>query len=162
MKYVYSPQRSALRQKIAKETEELYDLRADPQERENLAASGHPRLEQLRHKARRWVEGPRPAPAPKVEFDQRTVERLRALGYLAPAPAGAPDHHDAPAASAGVKPAAAPAAPAATAPAAAAPAAAPPKPAPPAVPTPATPPTPGKPAALQPPSGMSPPPAAPG
>ncbi|HWP64492.1 MAG TPA: sulfatase-like hydrolase/transferase [Candidatus Limnocylindria bacterium] len=87
MKYVYSPNRTALRQRQQQETEELYDLVADPGERNNLALSGHPRLEYFRRKAKRWVEGPRPPAATEVHFDEATVARLRALGYLAPAPA---------------------------------------------------------------------------
>jgi arylsulfatase A-like enzyme len=89
MKYVYSPGRSALRQRQKQETEELYDLVADPEERTNLALSGHPRLEHFRRKAKRWIEAPKPAPAPEVQFDERTMARLRALGYLAPAPKAA-------------------------------------------------------------------------
>jgi arylsulfatase A-like enzyme len=98
MKYVYSPGRSALRQRQKQENEELYDLVADPQERNNLVFSGHPRLEQFRRKAKRWVEAPKPPPAPEMHFDERTTARLRALGYLEPAPktAEAPKTQDAP------------------------------------------------------------------
>ena len=90
MKYVYSPNRTALRQKMKMENEELYDLTADPAERHNLVLSGHPRLAQFRRKARRWMGGPKPPAAAEAHFDERTTARLRALGYLAPAPVTVP------------------------------------------------------------------------
>ena len=106
MKYVYSPNRTALRQRQQQETEELYDLRADPEERQNLASSGHPDLERFRRKAKRWIGGPKPPPTPEVHFDEATIARLRALGYLAPAPGPAPTPQAAkPAASAPALPA---------------------------------------------------------
>jgi arylsulfatase A-like enzyme len=89
MKYVYSPNRTALRQRLKQENEELYDLVADPGERQNLVLSGHPRLEEFRRKAKRWTGGPKPPATIEAHFDERTTARLRALGYLAPAPDGA-------------------------------------------------------------------------
>jgi arylsulfatase A-like enzyme len=124
MKYVYSPNRTALRQKIKLETEELYDLEADPEERENLVMSGHPRLEYFRNKAKRWIAGPRPPMQAEVHFDDATTAKLRALGYLAPAPANGPAPGAAP--KPGTAPAPAPAAAATPTPAAASAATAPP------------------------------------
>jgi arylsulfatase A-like enzyme len=90
MKYVYSPTRTALRQKQKQENEELYDLEADPEEKQNLVQSGHPRLEHFRRKAKRWIDGPKPPPASEVHFDEVTTAKLRALGYLEPAPVAPP------------------------------------------------------------------------
>jgi arylsulfatase A-like enzyme len=86
MKYVSSPARTALRQRQRLETEELYDLERDPGERTNLVHTGHPRLEQFRRKAARWKGGPKPFVAREVHFDEETTAKLRALGYLEPAP----------------------------------------------------------------------------
>jgi arylsulfatase A-like enzyme len=88
IKYVWSPSGRALRQTRPGDKEELYDLRADPGERHNLAPTGHPRLALFRHKAERWVARLRPAArSEQVHFDAKTVERLRALGYLRDQPA---------------------------------------------------------------------------
>ncbi|HWP67334.1 MAG TPA: sulfatase [Candidatus Limnocylindria bacterium] len=89
-KYVWSPQRSALRQNDGRHVEELYDLRVDPHERHNLAPAGHPRLRSFRRKAERWVNHhAKTPPAPQVEFDPAVAARLRALGYLQDAPRAA-------------------------------------------------------------------------
>jgi arylsulfatase A-like enzyme len=88
LKYIYSPRRSALRTKHAsRPTEELYDLEADPHERRDLAPKGHPRLEQLREKAKKWSTRQPANRAPQVNYDETTVQRLKALGYLGDDPA---------------------------------------------------------------------------
>jgi arylsulfatase A-like enzyme len=110
MKYVYSPNRTALRQSEKQATEELYDLEADPGERKNLALTSHRHLEHFRRKAKRWVAGPKPPPAPEIHFDDVTTAKLRALGYLAPAPTAPPAAPGAPAAAPSAAPAAASAA----------------------------------------------------
>jgi arylsulfatase A-like enzyme len=83
LKYIYSPRRSALRtQHESRPTEELYDIEADPDERHDLAPNGHPRLEQLREKAKKWSTRKPTSRAPNVQYDKTTVDRLKALGYL--------------------------------------------------------------------------------
>jgi choline-sulfatase len=90
IKYVWSPKGRALRQSRQEQKEELYDLRADPGERHNLAPTGHPRLALFRRKAERWAARLRPtARAVEVHFDQKTIERLRSLGYLRDLPPSA-------------------------------------------------------------------------
>jgi arylsulfatase A-like enzyme len=87
-KYVWSPNRGALRQNRPADTEEFYDLDADPGEQHNLAGTDHPRLSLFRRKAERLAKRFQPAtPAPEVHFDPKTAARLRALGYLAQPPA---------------------------------------------------------------------------
>ena len=61
---------------------ELYDLRADPGERENLAASRPADLARLRERLARLRTGDVGVGA-RVEEEQATLERLRALGYVA-------------------------------------------------------------------------------
>jgi arylsulfatase A-like enzyme/Flp pilus assembly protein TadD len=65
---------------------ELYDLRSDPHERQNLAASDPRRMEPMRALLAPLVAGD--AVAGRRREDAQTRQRLRSLGYLA-APAGA-------------------------------------------------------------------------
>ena len=68
--------------------EQLFDLRSDPAEQRNLAASAPPSLATLRGELGRWREAcaalaARLGPSgPGGELDAQTAERLRALGYL--------------------------------------------------------------------------------
>jgi arylsulfatase A-like enzyme/Flp pilus assembly protein TadD len=61
---------------------ELYDLAQDPAELKNLAASRPQDLERLRQRLSRLRAGDVGVGA-RVEEDQATLERLRALGYVA-------------------------------------------------------------------------------
>ena len=68
--------------------EQLFDLRADPGEQRNLAASAPPVLPALRGELRSWREACRTLAdrlgptGPEVPVDAETAERLKALGYL--------------------------------------------------------------------------------
>jgi len=68
--------------------EQLFELRADPGEQRNLAASAPPVLPALRGELRSWREACRPLAdrlgptGPEVAVDAATAERLKALGYL--------------------------------------------------------------------------------
>jgi arylsulfatase A-like enzyme len=65
--------------------EELYDLRADPGETRNLAASSPAAARVLKEKAerfRRIETGKRIGIVPETEIDQELREQLRSLGYL--------------------------------------------------------------------------------
>jgi arylsulfatase A-like enzyme len=66
-------------------TVELYDLSLDPKEARNVAAEHPERAERLRQFAERWYRecaGRAVAPRPTAGApDQKTVERLRQLGY---------------------------------------------------------------------------------
>lgn len=64
---------------------ELYDLRNDPQERNDLAGGLSEKVKALEERLWAWREGlPTLGTAGphEVEIDEREVERLRALGYL--------------------------------------------------------------------------------
>ena len=74
-------------QTLHRETEELYDLAVDPEERKNLLAS--PSAEQksfadaLRGRLAEWSASARPLPTHFESAQQReTIERLKSLGYL--------------------------------------------------------------------------------
>jgi arylsulfatase A-like enzyme len=67
------------------DSEELYDLRADPLETRNLAAENRAHAEELREKILRFraVElSKRFDGAPSAEIDEKLQEQLRALGYI--------------------------------------------------------------------------------
>jgi len=65
---------------------ELYDLRSDPEELENVA-SGHPdAIRDLDEEVSRLLHGAR-APREHGEVDERTRRRLQSLGYLMSSPA---------------------------------------------------------------------------
>ena len=76
---------------------ELYDVRADPYERANVAAAHPAELDALRQRLRAWNAGGSP-PTPAARLDEETERRLRALGYLgagsAPATGALPDAKD--------------------------------------------------------------------
>jgi hypothetical protein len=68
--------------------EELYDLQADPGERNNLLAGGAAeehldRMNSFRKMVQEWHQSARPLPS---QFDaahyQETLERLKSLGYI--------------------------------------------------------------------------------
>jgi len=67
---------------------ELYDLKADPNERDNLATSEPVRVEALRVRLQQ-LRGPRGNAAAGAESTE-TRERLRSLGYASGASSGAP------------------------------------------------------------------------
>jgi arylsulfatase A-like enzyme len=64
------------------EEDELYDLRTDPGERTNLAAS-QPEIRKRLREALRGLEG-RSVAGEHIELSEEDLERLRELGYLAP------------------------------------------------------------------------------
>ncbi len=69
------------------QTEEFYDLSADPYEQENLLRTPTPEIRSLAHglkeKLEDWVSAAHPLPSsPEKEKRQETVEKLKALGYL--------------------------------------------------------------------------------
>jgi arylsulfatase A-like enzyme len=72
LKYVHSPW---------SHREELYDLRVDPMETENVIKSRHHKLREFREAMQAWLAGSGQAPAQLVPFDAETLERLDALGY---------------------------------------------------------------------------------
>jgi len=66
-------------------TLELYDLEADPGETRDLAGANPALAGELRESASRWLAACRDAVVPPDEtreLDERTRERLRAIGYL--------------------------------------------------------------------------------
>jgi arylsulfatase A-like enzyme len=73
---------------VDKGSEQLFDLRRDPGEEQNLAASGPPTLSALRGELGRWREACRTLAdrfgpsGPGVAVDAETAARLKALGYL--------------------------------------------------------------------------------
>jgi arylsulfatase A-like enzyme len=73
---------------VDRDAEQLFDLRTDPREQRNVAASAPPALPALRGELGRWREACRPLAArlgpsgPGVAVDAETAARLKALGYL--------------------------------------------------------------------------------
>jgi choline-sulfatase len=81
-KYISSPSRTALRNSEPEMVEEFYDLEADPQEKNNLIGSGHPRLAEFRKMTQTWMSETDHRYAPRrVQIDAETAKKLRALGY---------------------------------------------------------------------------------
>ncbi len=75
---------SARDDRSGRANEELYDLRRDAAERENLVASASgPEVDALRTLASALAGAPAPAAGGQVEgLDSETIERLKRLGYL--------------------------------------------------------------------------------
>jgi arylsulfatase A-like enzyme len=65
-----------------REWEELYDLRNDPGELENLAPSAPEILEELRSMLRSRLEGAAMAAVNEAELSEEEIKRLRELGYI--------------------------------------------------------------------------------
>jgi len=61
--------------------DELYDLRNDPYETNNLVGTGLPEEERLRADLSALTAGLRSTDEPAAAVDEETIERLRALGY---------------------------------------------------------------------------------
>ncbi len=66
----------------AKDSWELYDIVADPQELINVATSQPQALDQMKDLLRRWRAGMHPIGAQAMTLDKATEEGLRSLGYL--------------------------------------------------------------------------------
>ncbi len=69
--------------------EELYDLSADPQERNNLLRAPTPRIRELAAELRReleaWAQSAAPLPSRfEPDYMEETIERLKSLGYIEP------------------------------------------------------------------------------
>ena len=62
-------------------SEELYDLVADPGEKNNILKMRPEIADQLRKQLRQWMATDRGKPVP-IELTEKETERLRALGYL--------------------------------------------------------------------------------
>lgn len=64
--------------------DELYDIRADPQEKENLISMQLEKAQELRQMLEEWLRGftPYQAEEEAMEMDEITRERLRGLGYI--------------------------------------------------------------------------------
>jgi arylsulfatase A-like enzyme len=73
---------------VDRDSEQLFDLRTDPGEQRNIAASAPPALPALRGELRGWRDACRTLAdrfgptGPEVAVDAETAERLKALGYL--------------------------------------------------------------------------------
>ena len=65
--------------------EELYDLKSDPEERENLLPSDESRAHPFRAELRAFLDAAKAARSLRsgeaVELDETTLEKLRSLGY---------------------------------------------------------------------------------
>ncbi|MDX1583647.1 MAG: hypothetical protein R3338_08610, partial [Thermoanaerobaculia bacterium] len=63
---------------------ELYDLRHDPAEKENLADARPEIVDRYRRELRRWLQkrDPVESVSSPVRLDDEEIERLKALGYL--------------------------------------------------------------------------------
>jgi arylsulfatase A-like enzyme len=73
--YTYDPQ--------GKEEYELYNLKNDTQELNNLVDIEEERFQFLRTKLEEWMNRPRPKITPLTKsLDEKTKERLKSLGYL--------------------------------------------------------------------------------
>lgn len=64
--------------------DELYNIRVDPQEKENLISTQPEEAQELRQMLEEWLKGFTPYEAEEgaVEMDEITRERLRGLGYI--------------------------------------------------------------------------------
>ncbi len=82
-KLIYTPRTSSA---------ELYDLEADPDERNDLSSSETDRTQESIERLLAWYRtAPRPfrgLQAQRVKLDDATTRQLRALGYVEGAPAG--------------------------------------------------------------------------
>lgn len=67
---------------IDEEYLELYDLRQDPGELDNLAADNPALIERLRQALDAWEDGRAADEAPEMELSAEDAEKLRSLGYL--------------------------------------------------------------------------------
>ncbi|MFQ5527277.1 MAG: sulfatase [Thermoanaerobaculia bacterium] len=65
-----------------RDSPQLFDLVADPQETVNVAAGRRRELAELRSHLAAWRESLMPATAGRSVVDERTVDELRAIGYL--------------------------------------------------------------------------------
>jgi arylsulfatase A-like enzyme len=66
---------------------ELYDRKADPGDRNNVAAKNPQVVEQLMPEIRQWIDGQQQVskllgPGGESTLDAQTIERLRSLGYI--------------------------------------------------------------------------------
>lgn len=64
--------------------DELYNIRADPEEKENLISTQPEKAQELRQMLEGWLRGfpPYEAEEEAMELDEITRERLRGLGYI--------------------------------------------------------------------------------
>jgi arylsulfatase A-like enzyme/Tfp pilus assembly protein PilF len=73
---------------------ELYDLRSDPAERDNLASERSERAGELRARLDAWIEATEAAAPAAGVTDSETLASLRSLGYVAGS--GVEERHDLP------------------------------------------------------------------
>lgn len=70
----------------SKGEDELYNLKKDPKEEENIAGAFPERLRELRAVLEEWIEAAESPTSPDLpavkKFDRATEERLRSLGYI--------------------------------------------------------------------------------
>jgi arylsulfatase A-like enzyme len=70
---------------------ELYDRKADPTDRTNVAAKNPKVVERIMPQVQQWIEGQKQVsqllgPGGQSTMDAQTIERLRSLGYIGGAP----------------------------------------------------------------------------
>jgi len=63
-------------------SEELFDIKADPLEKQNIAGRNREAAERYRARLLQWKELVVTAPVEKQEIDKQTEEELKALGYV--------------------------------------------------------------------------------